>query len=72
MILTAPTARPLATLIGHIGRLLPRGWADLAKQLTLFAVLDLAYELSRVIAASPFATPTTSSRPSARWGSSTS
>ena len=51
MILTAPTARPLATLIGHIGRLLPRGWADLAKQLTLFAVLDLAYELSRVAAA---------------------
>jgi uncharacterized protein (TIRG00374 family) len=51
MILTAPTARPIASLVTRVGRLLPRGWADLAKQLTLFALLDLAYELSRVIAA---------------------
>ena len=50
MILTAPTARPLATLIGHIGRLLPRGWGDLARQLTIFALFDLLYETSRVLA----------------------
>ncbi len=51
MILTAPTARPIASLVGRVGRFLPRGWADLAMQLTLFALLDVLYELSRVVAA---------------------
>src|SRR5204863_2282904 len=49
--LTAPTARPIAPLVGRLGRFLPRGWADLAVQLTLFALLDVLYELSRVVAA---------------------
>src|SRR5436190_2241329 len=51
MILTAPTARPIESLVRRVGRFLPRGWADLAMQLMLFALLDVLYELSRVVAA---------------------
>ena len=46
MILANPAHRPLALS----RRVLPRGWADLALQLTLFAVLDLVYETTRMLA----------------------
>jgi len=46
MILANPAYRPIALS----RRILPRGWADLALQLTLFAVLDLVYETTRMLA----------------------
>src|SRR5690348_5703800 len=46
MILANPAHRPLALS----RRILPRGWADLALQLTLFALLDLVYETTRMLA----------------------
>jgi uncharacterized membrane protein YbhN (UPF0104 family) len=46
MILANPAHRPLALS----RRILPRGWVDLALQLTLFAVLDLVYETTRMLA----------------------
>ena len=46
MILANPAHRPIALS----RRILPRGWADLALQLTLFAVLDLVYETTRMLA----------------------
>src|SRR5947209_889959 len=46
MILANPAHRPLALS----RRILPRGWADLALQLSLFAVLDLVYETTRMLA----------------------
>jgi uncharacterized membrane protein YbhN (UPF0104 family) len=46
MILANPSYRPLALS----RRILPRGWRDLALQLTLFAVLDLVYETTRMLA----------------------
>jgi uncharacterized membrane protein YbhN (UPF0104 family) len=44
----APRPRPASVAIDRIGRALPRGWSDLGVQLALFALLQLAYELSRV------------------------
>jgi uncharacterized membrane protein YbhN (UPF0104 family) len=46
MILANPSYRPLALS----RRVLPRGWKDLALQLTLFALLDLVYETTRMLA----------------------
>ena len=38
------------SLITAIGTRLPRGWGDLGRQLAIFALLDMAYELSRTFA----------------------
>jgi uncharacterized membrane protein YbhN (UPF0104 family) len=38
------------SLITAIGKRLPRGWGDLGRQLAIFALLDMAYELSRTFA----------------------
>ena len=38
------------SLITAIGTRLPRGWGDLGRQLAIFALLDMAYELSRTLA----------------------
>jgi uncharacterized membrane protein YbhN (UPF0104 family) len=38
------------SIITAIGTRLPRGWGDLGRQLAIFALLDLAYELSRTLA----------------------
>jgi uncharacterized membrane protein YbhN (UPF0104 family) len=38
------------SIITAIGKRLPRGWGDLGRQLAIFALLDLAYELSRTLA----------------------
>ena len=46
MILANPIHRPL----GLSRRILPRGWRDLGLQLALFAVLDLVYETTRMLA----------------------
>ncbi|HEY0389381.1 MAG TPA: phosphatase PAP2 family protein [Gaiellales bacterium] len=46
MILANPAYRPVALS----RRILPRGWAHLAIQLALFAVLDLVYETTRMLA----------------------
>jgi membrane-associated phospholipid phosphatase len=46
MILANPSYRPLALS----RRVLPRGWKDLALQLTLFALLDMVYETTRMLA----------------------
>ncbi|MDX6533885.1 MAG: hypothetical protein QOJ13_1261 [Gaiellales bacterium] len=52
MILASPaTNRPLTALLARISAALPRGWSDLGRQLAIFAVFDLFYELSRILAA---------------------
>jgi uncharacterized membrane protein YbhN (UPF0104 family) len=38
------------SIITAIGTRLPRGWGDLGRQLAIFALLDMAYELSRTFA----------------------
>jgi uncharacterized membrane protein YbhN (UPF0104 family) len=38
------------SIITAIGTRLPRGWSDLGRQLAIFALLDMAYELSRTLA----------------------
>ena len=38
------------SLITAIGQRLPRGWGDLGRQLAIFTLLDMAYELSRTFA----------------------
>ena len=51
MISTAhiPT-RPAASAVAWIGRQLPKGWGDLARNLAIFAVFDVLYEMSRIVA----------------------
>lgn len=51
MISTAhiPT-RPAASAVAWVGRQLPRGWGDLARNLAIFAVFDVFYEMSRILA----------------------
>jgi uncharacterized protein (TIRG00374 family) len=52
VILASPqTNRPLAALGARISAALPRGWGDFGRQLAIFAVFDLFYELSRILAA---------------------
>jgi uncharacterized membrane protein YbhN (UPF0104 family) len=46
-------ARSLTTKVGSY---LPHGWGDLGRQLAVFALLDIAYELSRTLAAGDRAT----------------
>src|SRR4051812_19678189 len=48
-VLQRPFARGRRAWAGR-GPLLPRGWRDLALQVGIFAVVDVAYELSRVLA----------------------
>jgi uncharacterized membrane protein YbhN (UPF0104 family)/membrane-associated phospholipid phosphatase len=51
MILVPPTTvRPAGKPMARISAALPRGWADLARQLAIFVVFDIAYELSRMLA----------------------
>ena len=45
MILAAPTQRPISSIVHRIGAWLPRGWGDLARQLAIFALFDLLYEI---------------------------
>jgi hypothetical protein len=56
MIVASPTRSPVVELVAWIGRFLPRGWADLGRQLALFAFVDIAYEASRVLATGDRAT----------------
>jgi uncharacterized membrane protein YbhN (UPF0104 family) len=46
----APLIMSPRSLITAIGTRLPRGWGDLGRQLAIFALLDMAYELSRTLA----------------------
>src|SRR6478672_6592990 len=50
MILAAPTQRPISSIVTRIGAWLPRGWGDLARQLAIFALFDLFYEITRTLA----------------------
>lgn len=51
MILSSPVSNPITAAVRRAGAWLPRGWADLFRQLLIFAVLDVVYETSRVLAA---------------------
>ncbi len=50
MILAAPTHRPISSTVNRIGAWLPRGWGDLGRQLAIFALFDLFYEITRTLA----------------------
>jgi len=57
MILARPqTAGSPGALLARIGAYLPRGWSDLGRQLAIFAIFDLFYELSRILATGDRAT----------------
>ncbi|MDX6225339.1 MAG: hypothetical protein QOE64_1715, partial [Frankiales bacterium] len=44
------TARPVSSVFSTLGRMLPNGWRDLGLQLALFAMIDFAYEATRILA----------------------
>jgi uncharacterized membrane protein YbhN (UPF0104 family) len=50
MILSSPLASPVTSATRRVGAWLPRGWADLFRQLLIFAVLDVVYETTRMLA----------------------
>jgi hypothetical protein len=50
MILAAPTQRPISSIVNRIAAWLPRGWGDLGRQLAIFALFDLFYEITRTLA----------------------
>ena len=50
MILSTPATNPITAATRRVGAWLPRGWADLFRQLMIFAVLDVVYETSRMLA----------------------
>jgi uncharacterized membrane protein YbhN (UPF0104 family) len=50
MILSTPVSSPITAAVRRAGAWLPRGWADLFRQLLVFAVLDVVYETSRMLA----------------------
>jgi uncharacterized membrane protein YbhN (UPF0104 family) len=47
----APAQRPIGAAVRRVGSFLPRGYADLFLQLAIFAAFDLAYEITRMLAA---------------------
>src|SRR3954451_12369509 len=50
MIVTSAYRSPIAAAAAAGGRYLPRGWADLVRQLALFLLIDIAYEGTRILA----------------------
>jgi uncharacterized membrane protein YbhN (UPF0104 family) len=50
VISTAHIPHRTTNVVTWIGRRLPRGWADLGLQLAVFALFDVLYEVSRILA----------------------